>query len=209
MQLREGNIRSSKDLGGGPLKDIGIYCINAARYVFRNEPLETMAFASKNDDQRFNEINEMCTVILRFPEDCLATFTCSFGAAATSRYQVVGTKGDIAVDPAYEYVQPLKYRVTVDGKVMEEKTILKHDQFAPELIHFSECILKNLEPQPSGEEGLADIRIINAIEESISSGKAIRIDPVEPSSRPGKENVMVKPALKKEPLINVESASIN
>ena len=209
MQLREGNIRSCQSMGGGPLNDIGIYCLNAARYIFRSEPTQVMAFASKDDDPRFNDVNEMCTVILRFPQDRLANFTCSFGAAAVSRYQVVGTKGDIAVDPAYEYMDALKYRLTVDGKVMEEKTIAKHDQFAPELIHFSRCILNNTDPQPSGEEGLADMRIIEAIKESINTNTMVSVNPIQPLSRPGKEHVIIKPAVKKQSLVEVESASAN
>ncbi len=210
MQLRDGNIRSSKQMGGGPLNDIGIYCLNAARYIFRSEPIKVMAFASKsNNDRRFEEIDEMCAVILDFPENCLASFTCSFGAAAVSHYQVVGTKGDIVVDPAYEYADALKYRLTVAGKVIEEKTVPKHDQFAPELIHFSESILNNTKPEPSGEEGLADIHIIAAIQESINSGQEIKIRATKPSSRPGKDNIMVKPPTKKQPLVEVKSASKN
>ena len=104
----------------------------------------------------------MTTAVLRFPEERLASFTCSFGAADVAAYQVVGTKGDVRVDPAYEYAAELKSVVTVDGK-KRTREYAKRDQFAPELLHFSDCVLTGRDPQPGGREGLADVRIIRAL----------------------------------------------
>jgi len=85
MQIRdEDNIRLQKDKGGGPLYDIGIYCLNAARYVFRTDPIEVFAFTANSDQKRFAEVEEMASVVMRFPQERLATFSCSFGAADTS-----------------------------------------------------------------------------------------------------------------------------
>ena len=103
MQVQEGNIRLRRETGGGTLCDIGIYCINAARYLFRDEPMEVFAFTANTGETRFREVDEMTSAMLRFPGERLATFTCSFGAADVAAYQVVGTKGDVRVDPAYEY----------------------------------------------------------------------------------------------------------
>src|SRR5678815_1235312 len=89
MQVKEGNIRLKKELGGGTLYDIGIYCINAARYLFRAEPTEVFAFSADRTEKRFREVDEMTSAVLRFPEDRLATFTSSFGAGDTSEYEVV------------------------------------------------------------------------------------------------------------------------
>src|SRR6266850_2503007 len=75
MQVKPGNIRLRKKMGGGTLYDIGIYCINAARYLFRAEPVEVFAFSAKNDDERFREVDEMTTAVLRFPDERLANFT--------------------------------------------------------------------------------------------------------------------------------------
>jgi glucose-fructose oxidoreductase len=100
MQVREGNIRTQKEHGGGPLNDIGIYCINAARYLFKQEPISVTAQAVSSNDPRFVEVEEALAATLLFPGDKLATFICSFGSADISRYEVVGTKGQISVDPA-------------------------------------------------------------------------------------------------------------
>ena len=101
MQVKEGNIRVQAEHGGGSVWDLGIYCINAARYLFQDEPYEVVArSASKKGDPRFQEVDEMTSAILRFPGDRAGHASPrSFGAADTSCYSVVGTKGDICLDP--------------------------------------------------------------------------------------------------------------
>jgi predicted dehydrogenase len=156
------------------LWDIGIYCINAARNLFRDEPVEVFASTANNGEKRFREVDEMTTAVLRFPKERLASFTCSFGAADVSAYQVVGTKGDVRVDPAYEYKGELKQVITVEGRT-RERVFPKRDQFAPELLHFSDCVLTGRDPQPGGREGLADVRIIRALYRSARTGRPVRL----------------------------------
>ncbi|HEX6158107.1 MAG TPA: Gfo/Idh/MocA family oxidoreductase, partial [Burkholderiales bacterium] len=133
-----GNIRVRKDVGGGVLYDIGIYCINAARALFGDEPLEVRAACAGTLD----EVEESVSATLRFSNERLASFTASFGAAKVSEYRLSGTKGDLAVEPAYDYARPLRHRLTLDGE-MRERRFAKRDQFAPELLYFSDCILQN------------------------------------------------------------------
>src|SRR5262249_47664342 len=116
MQVRVDNIRTDSAMGGGPLFDIGIYCINAARYMFRAEPTEVMAAAARGDDKRFKEIDEAVSVLLRFPGERLATLVCSFGAADTGYFQVVGTRGDLVLDPAFEYEGRLAHELTIGDR---------------------------------------------------------------------------------------------
>jgi predicted dehydrogenase len=107
QQVTPGNSRLQSALGGGPLYDIGVYCINAARYIFQAEPQEVFAYdASRRNDSRFSEVQEMSAAVMRFPGDRLASFTCSFGAADRSSY----TKGVLRMDPAYEMVGDLMIR---------------------------------------------------------------------------------------------------
>src|SRR5438309_9217800 len=98
LQVKEGNIRTRKALGGGTLFDIGIYCINAARYLFRDEPIEVVGLAANNGEKRFAEIEEMTSAILRFPRERLAIFTCSFGSADVAQFDLVGTKGHLRLE---------------------------------------------------------------------------------------------------------------
>src|SRR5687768_16104791 len=88
MQVKDAdNIRLQGKRGGGAVYDLGIYCINAARYLFREEPEEVIAFGARSKDRRFREVDEMTSAVLRFPGERLATFTCSFGAADTATYR--------------------------------------------------------------------------------------------------------------------------
>jgi glucose-fructose oxidoreductase len=206
MQVKENNIRVSRETGGGPLYDIGIYCINAARYLFRDEPIEVTCFTANNGEERFAEIEEMASAILRFPKQRLASFTCSFGAADVSEYRVVGTNGNLVVEPAYEYQEKLAHRLTIDGKTRKQ-VFAKRDQFAPELIHFSTCILEGRAPEPAGPMGLADIRIIEGLFRSAEVGAAVPLEPVEQPSYPGPELEMHKPPVEKPEVVHAESGS--
>src|SRR5881394_696954 len=174
LQVHGENIRLQKDLGGGTLFDIGIYCINAARYLFRDEPAEVVSLTANNGERRFAEIEEMTGVVMRFPHERFAMFTCSFGSTDVSYYDLVGTKGHVRLENAYEYQGELKC-VTTIGEKKTEKIFKPGDQFAPELIYFSDCIIHDRAPEPSGSEGLADVRVINAIYESAEIGRAVRI----------------------------------
>lgn len=206
MQTQPGNIRLKRDLGGGPLYDIGIYCINAARYLFRAEPTELSAFSASNDDERFAEVDEMTSVIMRFPEGRLAGFTCSFGATDTDIYTVVGTEGTLKVTQAYEYAAPITMEVTTPKRTMR-KTFPKSDQFAPELIYFSDCILNNREPEPSGEEGLRDVRIIEAILKSAKRNRPVQLKTPTSKKRPGRSQIIRRPKAAGAKLVNVKAPS--
>jgi glucose-fructose oxidoreductase len=208
MQVSDDNIRlNPPEKGGGPLYDIGIYCINAARYCIGEEPVEVFATATRSKDRRFREVDETVTATLRFPDERLASFTCSFGAADRSVYSVTGTKGSITLDPAYEYAVGLGYRMKI-GNRERQKKFGKSDQFAPELLYFSDCVIKDREPEPSGEEGLADVQIIEAMLESISSGQPVSVDVGQRARRPTLQQEIRRPAVPREPqLVNVKPAS--
>src|SRR4029079_18180232 len=112
MQVKSNNIRTDRELGGGPEWDIGIYCQNAARYVFADEPTQVWATATNSGDARFTEVPESMHVIMKLSCDSIAHFVCGCGAADRSRYEIVGTRGSVVVDPAFEYAEGLGYELT-------------------------------------------------------------------------------------------------
>jgi predicted dehydrogenase len=199
MQVKEDNIRIKEEAGGGPLLDIGIYCINAARYLFSAEPTEVTAMTATSDDPRFKEVNEMVSAVLRFPGDRLATFTCSFGAHNISEFQLVGTDAILHAKPAYDYKSSMQWTIR-RGRREQKKTFPKGDQFAAEMDYFSQCVIENREPEPSGAEGLADIRIIRAINEAARRGRAVKLKPFSKVTRPGPRQEIKRPPLKRPPL---------
>ena len=208
QQVADDNVRVSEHVarGGGPLYDMGVYCINAARYLFRAEPSEVFAVTANNGEERFKHVEEMTSVVMRFPGDRLATFTCSFGAADVSRYSLIGTKGILQADPAYEYAMAIQHHLTI-GEKENTRTFPKRDQFAAELVYFSDCILKNKSPEPSGLEGLADVRIAEAIYESARTRTAIRIPELPGKRRPSASQEIHRPAHGKPQMIHTKLPS--
>src|SRR4030095_10847947 len=174
MQVPNGDIGVKRKMGGGSLYDIGIYCINAARYLFRENPIEVSTFSVKGTDRRFREVDEMSGALLSFSDGKLASFLCSFGAADVSSYELIGTKGHLELNPAYEYVGPLTHRLTLNGRTRTQR-FPATDQFAGELIYFSDCIRGNRDPEPSGLEGLIDVQIVQALYRSSAERKPIAL----------------------------------
>jgi predicted dehydrogenase len=208
QQVAADNIRLKEPVekGGGPVYDMGVYCINAARYLFQDEPLEVIATSATRDDPKFHNAGEMVSVMMRFPEQRLATFTCSFGSADVSRYTLIGTEGVLTSEPAYDYTLAIKHHLIV-GEQKSNKTFPKRDQFAAELIYFSDCIRKDKQPEPSGLEGLQDVRLVQAIHESARTGRKVDIAPLPDKPRPTLRQEIHIPAHGKPETVNAKSPS--
>lgn len=200
--VRPGDIRTQPELGGGALLDLGVYCVNMARHVFQSEPLQVSAMSVIR-----NGVDETTTATLRFSNDRLAHFTVSNAGSSVSSFRVVGTEGDLLCDPAYEYADAQVHYVTRDGKT-DKHTYGKRDQFAPELIHFSDCILGDREPKPSADEAYADLRVIDAIARSAATGEIVMLEAHRHGYHPKPEQEMKKPAVSKPDVVNAPSPSI-
>lgn len=207
LQVRPGNIRLQRKMGGGSLYDLGVYCINAARYLFEQEPEDVMAYSVNSEDPRFDEVDESWSAILRFPDDQLATFSTSFGTASCGYYEIVGTKGSLRVEPAYEYSESLKHELTIDEKTTS-KVFGKRDQFAAELVYFSDCVINDRAVEPSGVEGLADIRIIEKIQQSARTGRRVNLHSLSRSLRPNQLQNIRRPPIRPPRLIHVDAPHV-
>jgi predicted dehydrogenase len=208
QQVDPNNIRVTEPTqrGGGPIYDMGVYCINAARYLFRSEPTAVLATSAKTGEARFRKVEEMTTVVMRFPQERIASFTASFGAADIGQYILVGTRGTLTADPAYEYSEALNLQIKVQNKT-RKRHFPKRDQFAAEISYFSDCILRDKEPEPSGEEGLADVRVIEAIYESARTGKLIELPSFDKKRRPSLAQEIHRPARGKPQTFGAASPS--
>lgn len=205
MTVRGGDIRTEAELGGGTLYDIGTYCINAARYLFRAEPTEVMALSVNSGTRRLREIDETTGALLRFGGDRVAAFVTSFNALHVAAYRVVGTTGQITVEPAYEYAGALAYELHANGRT-SRKRLGKRDQFAPELLYFSDCVLTGSEPEPSGSEGLQDVRVIEALYRSAKTGRAVSLPAYREAKRPGGRQRITRPGIRKPPTVHARGA---
>ncbi|WP_027480448.1 Gfo/Idh/MocA family protein [Deinococcus pimensis] len=175
METDPGAWRLKMDLaGGGPLPDIGLYCLNTIRFVLGTEPLEVLATQVRpEDDERFTEVERDFAWIMRFPDGVTATCSTSYDASTARYLNVLAEKGRAVMDPAYDY-QGLRLEVETPGERSERK-IPEQDQFALEIDHFSECVLRGERPFTPGEEGLQDQRIMAALYESARTGRPVKL----------------------------------
>jgi len=161
--------------GGGSMMDIGIYSLQAARYVTGEEPVEINAMSyTTPGDERFKEVEEATNFQLRFPSGVLANCSSSYGYSGQNRYRVVTTKGWFELEPATGY-SGLRMRVRRRGDAIEERTLPVRDHFALEMDHMSECVMDGKDPLTPGEEGLRDMRLIMAVYEAAQSGKTVKV----------------------------------
>jgi len=196
--VRAGNIRVRRETGGGTLWDIGIYCVNAARYLFREEPVEVFARTSSVRQQTGFEVEEMSSAVLRFPDGKLAEFWTSFISSDVATYTLHGSRGRLQVDAAYEYSEPRNTTLVIDDETTRRRYPV-HDQFAAELLYFADCVRNGTDPVPSGREGRTDVAILTALYESAKSGRPVTLEPLSPGARPGPELAITRPALRHEP----------
>ncbi|HTH24137.1 MAG TPA: Gfo/Idh/MocA family oxidoreductase [Vicinamibacterales bacterium] len=204
MHAKPGGIRTKRELGGGTLYDLGVYCINTARLMFGAEP--SSVFGSSIDGARSDmpEIDEMTAGTLRFDGDRLATFTTSFNANGVSDFRVVGTEGNIHAEPAYEYAEALGYTLTVGDHIRKKKG-RRRDQFAAEVSYFSDCVMNGKDPEPSAEEGCWDVRIVNALYQSAQTSKVVELNHFGPEDPPMRRQARDFPPVMREPeLVAVE-----
>jgi predicted dehydrogenase len=199
--VKEGDIRRRAELAGGATYDLGVYCINAARTLFGAEPVAVLAKAVEREGT-----DDSMTALLYFPGDRLAQFTVSNSVAGVSEYRIAGAQGDLRLEPAFEYAEGNELYLTIDEKTKHE-SFPKRDQFAPELSYFSNCILHDLEPEPSAEEGLCDVRVIEAILESARLGRAVELPPLQRDRRPTPSQEIHKPPISKPDTVNAPSPS--
>jgi predicted dehydrogenase len=160
--------------GGGSLMDIGIYSLQATRYITGEEPVEVTAMAySTPGDVRFKEVEETINFQLRFPSGVLANCTSSYGYSGQNRYRVIATKGWFELEPATSYTG-LRMRVR-RGNGLEERDVPQRDHFASEMDHMSECVMADKPPLTPGEEGWRDLKVMMAIYEAAKTGRTVRI----------------------------------
>jgi predicted dehydrogenase len=168
------DIRLQRRLGGGTVYDLGVDCVNAARNLFGAEPAQVMAMTARTSRRYGGDVDESAVGLIRFPDERLAHFHTSFGEERVSAFTIFGEQGSIGLTNAYRYAAAMTLRI-VRGGATEELTFEPTDQFAGEIAYFSDCILKDRPPEPSGIEGLQDVRLLEAIYRSAREGRPVTL----------------------------------
>lgn len=151
--------------GGGPLMDVGIYSLNASRYLTGEEPAEIRGYSSVIDhDGRFKQVEENDAWTVKFPSGILASCSTTYGANGMNFFRVQGSKGTIEMNPAFSY-DGMHLRVRLaNGQILDDPEI-KHDpiDFIKQADYFAHCVWNNQEPKTDGQEGLRDISLMSQI----------------------------------------------
>jgi len=198
QHVSRANHRVQHGFWAGPVADMGPYPINAARNLFRAEPVEVMAYGTSAAGLG---LADTVSILLRFPEDRLAQFTVAYGLNRVDEYRVVGTKGDLVVSPGFTLGGALKHRLTV-GESTTESAFPFIDQFGAETAYFSRCILEDLDPEPDGEEGMLDVRVLEAIARALETGQPQTLPPAHRAKRPLPEQASHLPPIKPPRLVH-------
>lgn len=201
FQMGLANHRLKAEHWGGPLQDVGVYCVNAARHVFGEEPVEATATLHQPvGDPRFTEVEASIAATLRFPSGGIAQIIASFGAAAVDGYRVTGTEAEIELDPAYRFETATTMRLRKNG-LIEETRLPQVDHFGGQAAYFSDCILSGTPPEADGEEGLCDMRVLLAIEQSAKTGRPVTINSPARLHHPTPDMVRMRPITSKRLLV--------
>ncbi len=156
--------------GGGSMYDIGIYGVQALRYLSGEEPEEVFGIISNPPgDDRFKEVEDTVHYTFKFPSGLHAMGSSSYSWSNVNRYEILGTRGRLVAENATGYGghdfrtrQPIQFP---DG-----------NQWASQMDHLSECIRSGAKTNRTpGEMGLQDIKIIQAVYRSAETGRPVKV----------------------------------
>jgi predicted dehydrogenase len=168
--------------GGGSLPDIGLYCLNTARFLTGEEPVEiTASIYSPPDDPRFADVEETVAFTLRFPSNLIANCFTSYGARDDKHQRLNFSTATVDMPNAYKYEgQSLSIEQRQGNATgAAEITLSAPNQFAAEIDHMATCVLEDRRPHTPGEEGLQDHKLMEAIYKAAETGMPVRLDPAE------------------------------
>jgi predicted dehydrogenase len=156
--------------GGGPLMDLGIYALQATRYLTGEEPIWISGTTIQGDPARFSEVEQSVLWQAKFPGGAVSHCSSSYNAAPIGYFRAIAERGWFGLDPAFNYGG--NHGMRSDGKAIE---LPPTDQFAVEMDEFAQCILEKKPTKVPGEEGLRDVTVMMAIYESARTGRAIEL----------------------------------
>jgi glucose-fructose oxidoreductase len=160
---------NKKLAGGGCMMDIGIYSLSAARYLTGEEPTEVFAHTYQDtSNPKFKEVEQHCDFQLKFPSGAMASCMGSYNTNF-NRYYVYGSRGQAALDPGSPYTG-VKY--TLNNQAQQ---VTPADQFVGEIDGFCQALAGAAPFKATGEEGLQDMKIIDAIYQSAATGKSVKL----------------------------------
>lgn len=211
QQVSGQNHRAKHGFWAGPVSDMGPYPLNMVRNVFGAEPIEVAALGVNTDPERFADESgkpfaDTVAMTLKFPDERVASFSVSYSGGDVDEYRVVGSKGDLYSNPAYQVGTSIEHELTVEKKKSTE-SFKTTDHFGGEMKYFSDCIVNNKQPEPDGEEGMLDVRVLEAIERALVTGQAQHLPAYTRKRRPDPKQVQKLSKVKEPELVGAHKPS--
>lgn len=178
------DVRLSRRLGGGTVYDLGVQAVHAARSLFAAEPAQVMAMTARTSRRFGGDVDESAIALVRFPDERLAHLHTSFGEEPVALFTIYGEDGFLRLTNAYRHTEPMTIQIVRGGRV-EELTFEPGDPFGATLTYFSDCVVSDRQPEPSGIDGLQDVRIVEAIYRSARDGRPVTLPRLARVEAPG------------------------
>lgn len=174
MLNRPNDVRWDPALGGGALYDVGCYPISLARYIAGAEPLAVTAQIHWNK----SGVDDLVAATLEFPGEIFATINCAFILPLRRYYEVVGTTGSLMVPRAYNPTSAFVAQVVRredDRKKNKKFKFGRKNSYALMVEDFNMAVLENRDPLFPGEDGIGNMRVIDAIFQAAREGRTVKL----------------------------------
>jgi len=161
--------------GGGPLMDLGVYCVNTTRWLVEEDPVDVSAQSWARDTVTFWDVEEGISFRLRFPTGLVVQGSATYGAVLSSFIYVQGAKGWASLTPAFPFdeVRQLTGKI---GKRAIDRTFPIIDEFGLEIKEFASAIHNRRPVESDGVQGHRDMVILESIYNSARKQRPVVIN---------------------------------
>lgn len=204
QKVKSSSHRAQNGFEAGPVYDMGPYPINAVRNLFGTEPLEVSAIGMRTAGWEFDDT---VTVTLKFPGNKVAQFMVSYNMADVDEYHLAGSDGFLRVQPGFMFGMALEHH-HISGEKHKHEMFSETDHFGGETKYFSQCIIDGVEPEPDGEEGWCDVRVIEAIRQSLETGQTVTLEPYTRAKRIEMDQVEKLSPVSEPKFVNAEKPAV-
>jgi xylose dehydrogenase (NAD/NADP) len=159
--------------GGGALLDLGVYPLNVARFLLDSDPVAVRAETTSRSPP-FDRVDEHVAALLSFQSGVTASCTASFNAHPANTLRVLGTDGMVLVHDPFGGDIPQEL-VVEHGEARTTHVGPAVDEVREEFDYFAHCVLTGTDCETDGQDGLTDLRIIEAAYESATAGERVAV----------------------------------